>query len=372
MGSSRSKKTTGKSIKKSSKQISSKNSSSKLSAKKAGGLKIGKETIYLGERKRFSLEFAAMYDFTPLTIPVEVIRGSDPGPTMFISAAIHGDELNGVEIIKRLLAKPELKKIKGTLIVIPVVNVFGFNLKSRYLPDRRDLNRSFPGNASGSIASRLAHLFLKEIVKKCEYGIDLHTGAVHRDNLPQIRACLEDKETEELAKSFGAPVVIHSKLRDGSLREAALKKGVKILLYEGGEALRFQENVIQSGLKGCLAVMKKIGMLPTKTATSGRSVKRSFLAQGSAWVRAPRSGSFLVKKKLGAHVKAGDVLAHISDPFGGQVTKVIAPEGGVVIGMTQIPLINRGGAMFHVATFKNTTSVAKAINELDDVIAEEV
>lgn len=336
-------------------------------------VKIGSEKIFPGERKRFSLKFASMYDFTPLTIPVEVIRGKNPGPTMFISAAIHGDELNGVEIIKRLLARPDLKKISGTLIVIPVVNVFGFNLKSRYLPDRRDLNRSFPGSPGGSIASRLANLFLKEIVKKCEYGIDLHTGAVHRDNLPQVRACLDDEETAELAQSFGAPVVIHSKLRDGSLREAALKKGVKILLFEGGEALRFQEDVIQSGLKGCVAVLKKVGILPStrsKRPASTRARKtNSFLAKDSSWVRAPRSGSFKLIKKLGAHVREGDVLARISDTFGDQVTDVVAPEDGVIIGMTQIPLVNQGGAMFHVATFKNTRRVARAISDLDEALS---
>lgn len=359
--------------------------STKKSSKKTikpGGLKIGEERIYPGERRRFSIKFAAMYDFTQLTIPVEVIRGKKPGPTMFISAAIHGDELNGVEIIKRILARPDLKRLSGTLIVIPVVNVFGFNLKSRYLPDRRDLNRSFPGSPNGSIAARLANLFMKEIVKKCQYGIDLHTGALHRDNLPQIRACLDDKETEELAESFGVPVVIHSRLRDGSLREAALKRKVKMLLFEGGEALRFQENVIQAGVKGCVSVMRKIGMLPPKKSKSSsastssvvmpqpKSMRKSFLAKGSSWVRAPRSGSFQALKRLGAHVQEGDVLATISDTFGGQLIEVKAPEDGVIIGMTQIPLLNQGGAMFHIATFKNTRRVARAIVELDEAVIE--
>ena len=202
-------------------------------------LVIDGQTIKPGERKKIFLRIAALYDYTDISIPIEVIRGKVDGPILFISAAIHGDEINGVEIVKRVLKRVSIDKLKGTLIAIPIVNVFGFNNLSRYLPDRRDLNRSFPGQKNGSLASRLASIFMKEIVHKCTHGIDLHTGAVHRTNLPQIRACLDDAATKTLAKSFGVPVVIDSTLRDGSLREAARRKGIPMLLFEGGEALRF-------------------------------------------------------------------------------------------------------------------------------------
>jgi predicted deacylase len=198
-------------------------------------LTIGGVKIKRGERVKIQLDYAALYDYTKLTIPVEVIRGKEKGPVLFISAAIHGDELNGIEIIRTLSKKKFLKRLKGTLILVPIVNVFGFHNQSRYLPDRRDLNRSFPGSKSGSLASRLAYIFMKEIVSKCTHGIDLHTGAIHRTNLPQIRACLDDLKTKELAEGFGAPVVINSNLRDGSLREAARRKKVSMLLFEGGE-----------------------------------------------------------------------------------------------------------------------------------------
>ncbi|MFZ8934673.1 MAG: succinylglutamate desuccinylase/aspartoacylase family protein, partial [Bacteriovoracaceae bacterium] len=227
-------------------------------------LVIGKEKVLRGQRKKVLVESAALYDYTKLNIPIEVVRGNSKGPVLFISAAIHGDEINGTEIIRRILKRVKIKNLCGTLIAIPVVNVFGFNNKSRYLPDRRDLNRSFPGNSKGSLAGRLAKIFMTEVVSNCSHGIDLHTGSIHRTNLPQIRACLDDENTKILAEGFGVPVIINSKLRDGSLREAARKKNVSMLLFEGGQALRFEENIIRVGLRGCFSVMKSIGMIKSK------------------------------------------------------------------------------------------------------------
>ena len=323
---------------------------------------FGKEKVVAGQRKRFWLEVASLYDYTKLKIPVEVIRGKRDGPVLFISAAIHGDEINGVEIIKRLLNKPVLKKIKGTLIVIPVVNIFGFNNKSRYLPDHRDLNRCFPGSPKGSLGSRLAHIFMKEIVSKCTHGIDLHTGLIHRSNIPQIRACLDDPKTDELAKCFGVPVVLHSKLRDGSLREAARKKNVTTLLFEGGQALRFEENVIKAGLKGCLSVMRTIGLIPQAKTRRTKPVPEVHVGQTSYWLRAGHSGSFVTVKNIGDRVKKGEVLAIISDPFGRDTYEVKATKSGIIIGMSNIPLVNRGDAMIHIARFRNAKKVEKAID----------
>lgn len=175
-----------------------------------------------GTRKQINLDLAKLYDYTDMTLTIEVIHGKEPGPVMFVSAAMHGDEIIGVEIIK---------KIKGTLIVVPIVNIFGYNNKSRYLPDRRDLNRCFPDSENGALAARLAKIFLDEIVKICDYDIDLHTAAVHRSNLPQIRACLDDPILKKLAIAFGAPVVVNSKIREGSLREASLNTHTKLLVY---------------------------------------------------------------------------------------------------------------------------------------------
>lgn len=329
-------------------------------------LKIGNEYIYLGERKKFELEVASLYDYTKLNVPIEVIRGREPGPILFVSAAIHGDEINGVEVIKRLLAKSVLKKIKGTLVAVPVVNIFGFNTRSRYLPDRRDLNRCFPGGAQGSMGARLAHIFMKEIVSKCTHGIDFHTGAIHRTNLPQIRAFLDDSETKELAASFGVPVIIHSKMKDGSLREAARKRKVRTLLFEGGEALRFEEDVIRAGLKGCISVMRQIGMLPALKADPTKIRRKVYEAKQSYWVRANHSGAFRAIKKIGDHVDDNECLAVITDLFGCNPYEVKAEVGGILIGMSTIPLVNKGEAMFHIATFKNSLKVKEAIDLFDD------
>ncbi len=330
-------------------------------------MKFGDDRIAPGQRKKVLLDMASLYDYTRLSIPIEVVRGKEEGPTIFISAAIHGDEINGVEIIKRLLHKPSLKKLKGTLIAVPVVNVFGFNNKSRYLPDRRDLNRSFPGSHKGPLAARMAHIFMQEIVAKCTHGIDLHTAAVHRTNLPQIRACLDDPETNSLAKSFGVPVVINSALRDGSLREAARSSNVCTLLFEGGEALRFNEDVIKVGLNGCLTAMHQIGMLPPLQKRSVHP-RRTFTAKNSTWIRAPHSGSFRSIRKPGHEVQEGEVIAVITDPFGNEPYKIKAPEYGIIIGMSTIPLVNQGDAMFHLATFKYPAKVKKAIDMLEETI----
>ena len=338
----------------------------KISKKDPDNLIVGGVSIKRGESKSISLKVASLYDYTKLSIPLEVIRGGSAGPVLFISAAVHGDELNGVEIIKRILNKKVLSSINGTLFLIPVVNVFGFNNKSRYLPDRKDLNRSFPGSSKGSLASRLANIFMKEVVAKCSHGIDLHTGAIHRSNLPQIRASLDNPATKALAEGFGVPVIIDSKLRDGSLREAARKRKVLTLLFEGGEALRFNENVIKIGVAGCMSVMKNIGMLKITGGSKSNPSKKVFIAKESYWIRSPHSGISRFFKQIGSNVEEGELLAIISDTFGREKYEVIAEDNGILIGATLLPLVNQGDAMFHIATFRNTGKVKKAIDSHDD------
>ncbi len=330
-------------------------------------MQFGHELVGPGERKRIDLEVATLYDYTKINIPIEVIRGKEEGPTLFISAAVHGDEINGIEIIKRILQSTRLAKLRGTLICIPVVNTFGFNNLSRYLPDRRDLNRCFPGSMRGSLGSRIASLFMKEIVSKCSYGIDLHTGAIHRSNIPQIRASLDNEATKELANEFGAPIIINSSLRDGSLREAARKKKVNILLFEGGEALRFEEDVIKVGLKGCFSIMRAIGMLPQKSTKKKKiKMKTTYVAESSHWIRAPHSGSVKQIKKLGDEVLEGQIIAIISDTFGNNPYNVRAKASGIIIGMSTIPLVNKGDAMVHIALFQDSSKVSDILQINDE------
>lgn len=310
-------------------------------------LKISGVEIPLGEVTTLQLNAGRLYDSTEMKIPIRVFRGKKPGPTLFVSAAIHGDEIIGVEILRRLMQTPHLRDLRGTLIAAPIVNVFGFNMRSRYLPDRRDLNRSFPGSGKGSLAARLADLFVREVVHQSDYGIDIHSGAVHRFNIPQIRVDTRNSAALKLANAFGASVCLHSGGPDGSLRHACSKNKIPILVYEGGEALRFDESAVEVGFYGVLRVMAAVEMISKVKAPR---VKRPYFAKSSHWVRAPQSG---ILKKLVApstRVREGDVLAIVSDPFGENGAQVLSPKNGVIIGSAMLPLVNRGDALYHIAT----------------------
>ena len=284
---------------------------------------------------------------TWLKVPVEVVRGTEPGPALWLTAAIHGDELNGVEVIRRVLAKVTPEKLRGTLIAVPIVNVFGFNARSRYLPDRRDLNRSFPGSAGGSLASQLAHLLMTEVVRHADVGLDLHTGSDHRFNWPQIRADLGDSETLRLAEAFGAPVTMFSAVRDGSLRGAATALGKPVLLYEAGEPLRFDGESLEVGARGVLNVMRALEMLPPRKAFA-EPTPASIRIDESRWVRAKRSGIFRPTANLGARVKKGDKLGVIADAFGRNRSALKASFDGVVIARANNPLVHRGDGVVHL------------------------
>jgi len=312
---------------------------------------IAGEDIALGGRRQLALTVAKLYDFTDMKIPVEVVRGSEDGPTLFVSAAIHGDEINGVDIVRRLLQHRALRSIRGTLIAIPIVNVFGFNDKSRYLPDRRDLNRSFPGAEHGSLASQIAYIFRTEIVSKATHGIDLHTGAIHRRNFPQIRADLSKPANMTLARAFGAPVILDASPRDGSLREMVDGQNIPMLLYEAGTALRFDKRASLLGVEGILNVMRAIDMLPPAKTTP--APVKPFIARSSQWVRAPISGIFMTDKKLGDRISKGDKLGYITNPFGDYEYTVIAPIDGIIIGNSILPLANEGDGIYHIAAFGN-------------------
>jgi predicted deacylase len=327
---------------------------------------IGGQTITPGDRVTLDLVVGKLYTHNEVTMPVHVIHGKENGPTLFVSAAIHGDEITGVEIIRRLLKNPAVKKIKGTLLAVPIVNVHGFINKSRYLPDRRDLNRCFPGSKSGSLAARIANLFMEEIVSKATHGIDLHSGAIHRDNFPQIRADLDDRRTMEMAMAFGIPVIINSEIPNGSLRGAAMKLNIPAIVYEAGEALRFDELSARHGVSGILRVMQFLGMLPTKPAKSHKQAE-PFIARASTWVRTPDAGILRAKTRLGARVQKNDLLGIIADPFGGKEIRVTSPHSGIVIGMNNLPLVNEGEALFHIARFDALKDVAAKVEELQEL-----
>lgn len=328
---------------------------------------IGDTTVSPGDRASIDLPIADLYTGSSLSMPIKVVNGRRPGPVMFVCAAIHGDELNGVEIIRRLLKRKVLRSIRGTLIAVPIVNVHGFLGQSRYLPDRRDLNRSFPGSAKGSIAARMANTFLNQIVAQAEVGIDLHTGAINRSNLPQVRANLDDERNLELAKVFGAPVIIDSTIRDGSLRQCAAERGFPILVYEAGEALRFDELSIRAGLRGVFRVMRHLGMLPEGKPVAATS---PVIADSTSWVRAPASGILSSKVALGTRVIEGEPLAMVGDPLGEEEARVVAPFDGIVIGRSNLPLAHEGDALFNVAAFKSVSRAETKVEEFAAKLAD--
>lgn len=316
--------------------------------------KIAGVSVEPGGRALVDLPVSKLSNHTPVTLPVHVLHGARPGPALFVSAAIHGDELNGVEIIRRVLRTVRPASMAGTLLCVPVVNAYGFIGRSRYLPDRRDLNRSFPGSPNGSLAARLAHLFLNEIVKRCQIGIDLHTAAIHRVNLPQIRCEFVSRpRCRELGEAFGTQVVLESPERAGSLRKAARDAGVDVLVYEGGEGLRFDEFAIKAGVDGVANVMLRAGMLelpdgvPIKDEGSRKGIQ--LFANAAKWVRAPEGGVLRTSRRIGDAVSRGEVMGHVANPYEDVEVPVHAPRRGIIIGRTTLPIVNMGDALFHLA-----------------------
>lgn len=333
---------------------------------KNAAVTIGGEIIRPGERKTVDIPLAAMYTHTDVGLTVHVINGKKAGPTLLVTAAIHGDEINGVDIIRRTLGSKVLDQLRGTLLAIPVVNVHGFLSQARYLPDGRDLNRSFPGSSKGSLAGRVANTLVKEILCHATHCIDLHTGARHRTNLPQIRADLSQDETRQLALQFGVPVVLDARLRDGSLRQCAADQGIPMLLYEAGEALRFDELSIRAGTRGVFAIMRALDMLPAKKGRKTTPLVPA-IADDSRWVRAPSSGVMRTMVRLGARVKRGTVLGYISDPMGFTETPVLAPASAIVIGLSNLPLVHEAEAIFHLANYsKKIHQVAGHVMDFHD------
>lgn len=306
---------------------------------------IGESVVPAGTKREIELPIARLVTGAEVTLPVLVVHGRSDGPSVWVDAAVHGDEVGGIEIIRRVLAGLDAKRLRGTLIAVPIVNVYGFMNGDRYLPDRRDLNRSFPGSMRGSLAAQVAHLMMAQVVQRCEVGIDLHTGSDHRSNLPQIRADLDDPGTRALAEAFGAPVMIHARTRDGSLRHAAREHGAKVLLYEAGEAWRFDEWAISAGVTGVRRVLASLGMIDGGQEQPSSSLE----SRRTGWVRAGRSGIAQIHCNLGDTVVEGARLGLIFNSFGRQLSAIKATRSGIVIGRVEAPLVNRGDAVVHIA-----------------------
>ena len=308
-------------------------------------LQIAGTEVRPGHRAQLEIPIARLPHGASASLPCMVIHGARPGPRVWVDAAVHGDELTGIEVVRRLIRQVGARSLAGALLLVPMTNVFGVAGGSRYLPDRRDLNRSFPGGPSGSLAGRLAHTLLTEIVAHCEAGVDVHSGSDNRENLPQIRADLSDERTRSLALAFGAPIVIDARERAGSLRGEASALGKTVLLYEGGEPLRFNEHAVEVGVHGVLRLLRHLGMLRGENP----SLPQPRISSRTRWTRASRGGLFRAEAELGAIVANHDSVGVVCDPFGRLINRVRARCDGVVIGLQRNPVVFQGDAVVHVA-----------------------
>lgn len=330
---------------------------------------IGGQSFEPGQKGVVDLHIGSLIDYQPVTMSVHVRRSRKPGPTLLLTAGIHGDELIGVEILRRLLKSSRLKGLRGTLVVVPVVCMPAFLSRSRYLPDRRDLNRLFPGSPEGSLGARLAAAFSQEVVTKCTHSIDFHAGAVGRPNLPQIRVSPEDGVGLEMAKAFKPPVVIETSMREGSLRSHLRSLGMPALLYEAGEAYRLDPAAVRYALRGIFGVMRHLEMLPPSRRVSEPRT-RTVIAGTTGWMRAPQGGIFTALKDLGNAISEGTKLGHVADPFGQKEIPIVSTVSGIIIGITREATADEGDALFNIATTSNPARAEAHIQRHDEVLEE--
>jgi predicted deacylase len=307
------------------------------------------ETILAGESKTIEVDIAKLQTMTKLKIPVIIERSKTAGPVVLFTAAIHGDEINGTEIVRKIITSKLNKPKCGTIICIPVVNIFGFINQKREFPDNRDLNRVFPGSKNGSLASRFAYFLVNEIIPNVDYVIDFHAGGASRFNAPQIRIIQNNVELKELATIFNAPFTLYSSNIAGSFRNMCFKNGVKILLFEGGKSLDINDFVTNVGLNGVKRFLNYLRMLPPKIAIENNETKTIFIEK-STWIRANNSGMFHGLVTIGSFVKKGTILAIISDPFGKKEYKLKATTDGFIINVNDAPIVYQGDAVFHITT----------------------
>ncbi len=304
------------------------------------------QDIQKGKRTYLELEVAKLHNRNNIKIPIIIERARIDGPTILLMGGIHGDETNGVAIVRDIIRKKYNKPKRGTIICIPVFNVFGYLSQTRAFPDGRDLNRMFPGSISGSLASQFAHRFTQDIAPLVDYVIDFHTGGAERSNYPNVRCNLKEEKTLELAKAFGAPFIVHSEYIAKSVRDTINKMGKTILLFEGGKSKKLSEKVIHFGVEGAVNVMKHIGILDGEIVKNENTV----IIEKSKWIRAQQSGMFQLSVKNGSKVSKKTVLGRISDPYGEFERKVISPFDCYIFGVNTAPIVNKGDALFHVST----------------------
>ncbi len=311
---------------------------------------IDGEEVLPGEKKIINLNIARLVSGTKINLPIFVFRSKKAGPTILLSGGLHGDEVNGVEIIRRMIKNKTFNNLKcGSIIAIPVLNIYGFLNFSREVPDGKDVNRSFPGSKRGSLASRVAYNITNKILKEVDFGIDFHTGGANRYNPPQSRYAPMDERAKEIAQIFNAPISLSAKLINGSLRKQAYQMGTTIVVYEGGESMRFNEEAILKGIECTKKVLSHFGLIKDNF-----KVDKTVYCIESSWIRARRAGLMKSITTSGEMVKKGQIMAKISDPFGKSEITIKAPKDGIIIGHSNAPLVNQGDALFHLGIYEDS------------------
>lgn len=340
-----------------------------MSGKPAATLEIAGQTVRPGERADLELEVAESYLGTTVSIPLHVWRAKRPGPTLLVVGAVHGDEINGAGIVREIMFDEPFDLSAGSLVLVPVVNLPGFERHSRYMPDRRDLNRAFPGSPTGSMARRYADAVFTEIVKKCDWAIDLHTPAVRRTGFPNIRANLKDDDVARIAYAFGCGLVVNGKGPRGSIRREACKVGCPTIVYEGGETLKFEPSVIEFGVRGVRNVLIELGMVQGKMT---RPVYQARVDR-TKWVRAAVGGVLRLHVGPGDLVDKGQPIATTTELLGAENDVILAPVSGVVIGLTTLPAVSPGGPVCHIGVpAGGLRTIRKAIGASEESLHQRV
>lgn len=298
-----------------------------------------------GTRRSFRLEIGESYSGLSLRLPIMVWRAEKPGPTVLISSAVHGDEINGTGTIRALVNEPDFVLERGALVLIPVVNIFGFERHSRYTPDRRDLNRMFPGSPKGSLSARLAYFVTEEILSCCDYGIDLHTAAVRRTNFPNVRADMDVPDCKRLAEAFGCEIIINSRGPEGSLRNAATERECPTIILEAGEVWKVEPSYLATALRGIRNCLMELGMISGNPETPDHTL----VVDRTRWIRADAGGFLQYHVAPGDLVEAGQILATNTGLLGAEQEQIVSPLSGAVIGMSTMPAVTPGDPIIHIA-----------------------
>jgi len=332
-------------------------------------LQFCSETIHPGESLTLALPLPKIFSCAPFYMPIKIIHGKQPGPTLLLIGAMYGNEMNGTEIIHRLLNLPALSRMKGTLIAVPVMNVHGLINRSRFLPDGTDMNRHFPGCLNGTNSERLTNIFVTEILSRADYCINLQTGPLNHYNLPMVQFYGNDEASLQLAQIFNTPIIMNETAEPGSLQHVALEQNKYMLNYIAGEAMRFDAQAARIGMHGIVNIMRHLQMLPPKKNPSNNKPPK--LADSVCWISACASGTHRVKGKLGQTVKKDELLSVIKDPFGGgDIIPVHSPENGMIVVKNHTPFIYEGDRLFQLAVFSEAMEVPAEISSpaLDEAI----